>query len=238
MSRLLVHVEGETEERFVNQVLRPHLTAMGYVSVVARIFGNARQRSRRGGIRSWQSTKTDILRHLRQDPDLVTTTMVDYYGLPQGQDRGWPGRAEASNASFETKANVVEAAISREIASGMGWQNSYEERFVPFVVMHEFEALLFSDCLAFAVAIGRPALASNFQEIRNAFATPEEINDSSATAPSKRIADLVPGYQKPLLGTMAALEVGLSAIRGACPHFDAWMTLLEGRSASATTRGA
>ena len=158
--------------------------------------------------------------------------MVDFYGLPQGQDRGWPGRAEASNASFETKANVVEAAISREIASEMGWQNSYEGRFVPFVVMHEFEALLFSDCSAFAVAIGRPALASNFQAMRNAFATPEEINDSPATAPSKRIASLVPGYQKPLLGTMAALQIGLSTIRAACPHFDTWMTLLESRSAN------
>jgi hypothetical protein len=63
-------------------------------------------------------------------------------------------------------------------------------RFVPFVVMHEFEALLFSDCAAFGRGIYRPDLASGFQEIRDQFPTPEEIDDSPVTAPSKRVEAL------------------------------------------------
>ena len=63
--------------------------------------------------------------------------------------------------------------------------------------------------------------------IRNRFSTPEEINDSPATAPSKRVESLVPRYQKPLMGTLAAQQVGLAAIRKACPHFDNWVRTLE-----------
>lgn len=58
--------------------------------------------------------------------------------------------------------------------------------------------------------------------------SPEEINDSPVTAPSKRVALLVPGYQKPLLGLLAVLEIGLDAIRRECPHFRAWLDTLEG----------
>lgn len=67
MTRLLVHVEGETEESFVNEVLGPHLLRCGYSSVNARLVGNARARSRRGGIRSWAVVRKDIVSHLKED---------------------------------------------------------------------------------------------------------------------------------------------------------------------------
>jgi hypothetical protein len=100
-------------------------------------------------------------------------------------------------------------------------------RFIPFVVMHEFEGLLFSDCAAFAAGIARDDLAGEFQSIRTGFDTPEEINDSPLTAPSKRVERLVAGYTKPLMGTLAALEIGLGRIRAHCPLFDTWVTRLE-----------
>ena len=97
--------------------------------------------------------------------------------------------------------------------------------------MHEFEALLFSDCDRFGQGIDRPELTPRFQEIRDQFATPEEIDDSPDTAPSKRVAELVPGYQKPLMGSLAARNIGLDAILSACPHFGRWLELLEGLQA-------
>ena len=100
-------------------------------------------------------------------------------------------------------------------------------RFAPFVVMHEFEGLLFSDCTAFSRGISRPDLEADFQKIREQFATPEEIDDSPETAPSKRIEALVQGYEKPLLGVLAVLEIGLNRIRAQCPHFDGWLKKLE-----------
>ena len=38
--RLLVHVEGQTEETFVKDVLAPHLHRRGYASVAARLVGS------------------------------------------------------------------------------------------------------------------------------------------------------------------------------------------------------
>jgi hypothetical protein len=49
MARLLIHVEGQTEESFVNVVLRDHIVSRGYESVSARLIGNARLRRSRGG---------------------------------------------------------------------------------------------------------------------------------------------------------------------------------------------
>ncbi len=104
-------------------------------------------------------------------------------------------------------------------------------RFVPYVMMHEFESMLFSDCEAFARAIGHTELAGPFHQIRESFPTPEEINDSSETAPSKRILALVPNYQKPLLGVAAASHIGLTVIRRECPHFAQWLARLENSDA-------
>lgn len=226
VARLLVHVEGETEEKFVNEVLAPHLYENGYQSVGARLLGNARERSRRGGIRGWDGARKDIIGHLRENRDILITTMVDYYGLPRTRRRAWPGRDEAGDLPFERKASTVESALHEDICSGMD-DHFNPARFIPFVMMHEFEALLFSDCSAFARGIGEPGLAQAFQAIRDQFETPEHINDSQESAPSKRVADLVPGYQKPTLGTLAALEIGLDRIRHECPHFAEWLTRLE-----------
>jgi hypothetical protein len=94
-------------------------------------------------------------------------------------------------------------------------------------MMHEFEGMLFSDCAAFSVGIGLPALQPQLQGIRAQFGSPEEINDSPITAPSKRVEDLVPGYQKPFHGPLAAMAVGIDAICKECPNFSAWVEQLR-----------
>lgn len=217
MTRLLVHAEGETEERFVNEVLAPHLYNRGFSSVSARLLGNARRRNRRGGIVSWGAARHDIVNHLKEDRGSFATTMVDYYGMPDS----WPGRKAGGGPGATGKAEAVEAALTEDVGPKMG------RRFVPYVAMHEFEALLFSDCARFGKAIGRPQLSARFQRIRNAFPTLEEIDDSPKTAPSKHVAALAPGYRKPLFGTLAALEIGLCRMRRECPHFADWLTRLE-----------
>lgn len=224
MVRLLIHVEGETEETFVNEVLAPHLCARGYETVGARLFGNARLRDRRGGIRPWASVRKDVLGHLREDTGAIASTLVDYYGLPRTGNKAWPGRDKAATLPFSDKAMAVEEALQADLAPFMGHDPG---RFVPFVIMHEFEGLLFSDCGAFSRGIHRPDLQPSFQAIRDGFETPEEIDDSPDTAPSKRVLDLIPKYQKPLLGTLAVLEIGLDTIRKECPHFNDWVTRLE-----------
>lgn len=226
MARLLIHVEGETEETFVNEVLASHLYSRGYTKVSARLLGNARQRDHRGGIRAWSAVRSDILNHLKEDAECLATTMIDYFALPQTGANAWPGRGVAGELPYAQKAATVENALSADICQELG-DDFDPARFLPFVMMHEFEGLLFSDCEGFARGIGRPELVQKFQAIRNLFSSPEEINDSSLTAPSKRVEELVPGYAKPLLGTLAALAIGLETIRAECPHFREWVERLE-----------
>ena len=226
MTGLLVHVEGETEESFVNEALAPYLYDRGFSAVRARLIGNVRQRGRRGGIRPWSAVRKEIVNHLKQDRQCVAATMVDYYGMPSTGSRAWPGRGRAGKLAFPERAGAVEDALAADVGQAMG-SGFDRSRLIPFVAMHEFEALLFSDCRRLAAGIDRPELAPSFQAIRDKFANPEEIDDSPATAPSKRIEKIVAGYQKPLLGTLAALEIGLPAMRAACPHFADWLARLE-----------
>ena len=115
MVRLLVHVEGQTEENFVNELLGEHLMASGYHDVRARLAGNPRKQ--RGGVRSWDGVKRDILAHLKEDRAAINAVMVDYYALPQD----WPGRAKSpSMNSTSGKAEYVEAGLLAEISKEMG----------------------------------------------------------------------------------------------------------------------
>lgn len=162
MTRLLLHVEGQTEESFVNEVLAPHLFSFGYTTVVPRPTG---------GIKPWPSAKRDILRYLKQDAGCIVSTMVDFYGLPQSGPGPWPGRMNANGVLVPEKVRTVEKELLADVCLEMG-KNFNPGRFIPYVMMHEFEAMLFSDCAAFSRGIARPTLAGQFQAIRNVFASP------------------------------------------------------------------
>jgi hypothetical protein len=150
--------------------------------------------------------------------------MVDYYALPGGED-GWPGRDASTAVGSGEKAAVVEAALKANFSDFMG-AGFNVARFTPYIMMHEFEGLLFSDCQAFADGIGNGALGPKFTEIRGQFDSPEHINDSPQTAPSKRVLLLFPEYQKTLHGPIAVLTIGLEKIRDECRGFDRWLDTL------------
>lgn len=224
MTRLLIHVEGDTEEGFVDEILAAHLYRFGYTDVRARLMGQHRERERRGGIKPWPETRNFIVDHLREDPEALSGIMVDYYGMPQRGDAAWPGRAGAS-AQLQYP-NRIEESLSLDISNAMG--GSFDpRRFIPYVMMHEFEAMLFSDCNGLARGVGNPEIGPALQSIRDRFASPEDINDSPETAPSKRIEALIPEYQKPLQGVQAVQEIGINVIRGQCRHFREWLQYLE-----------
>ena len=226
MTRMLIHVEGETEETFVNRILAPYLYGYSYSQVGARLMGNSRLRSRRGGIRSWAAVKNGVVRHLKEDPNRFVAVMVDYYGLPSTGSRAWPGRKSASSHPVSVRGDMLEDRLLLDIQSEMGTTFN-PKRFIPYVMMHEFEAMMFSDCKQFGKAIARTDLVTELQRIRDEFSNPEEIDDDPNTAPSKRIQELVPNYQKPLNGVLITEAIGLDMIRAECPHFDSWINRLE-----------
>ena len=170
--------------------------------------------------------RKEITNHLKEDPEIFATSMVDYYGLPRAGLGAWPGREAASALPYPDNVSLIEHALLEDVKQEMG-EGFNPSRFIPFVMIHEFEALLFSDCQGFAEGIGRDALAADFQGIRDAFPNPEQIDDSPHNAPSKRIVALIPEYEKPFMGVLASLQIGLEAMRSECPHFSAWLDRLE-----------
>jgi Domain of unknown function (DUF4276) len=220
MIRLHVIVEGSTEETFVTELLAPHLIERG-VAAVPILIGKS------GGNVSYSRLKRDAVLYMKSDPTAYCTTFVDYYGL----GRGFPAKdAIGEHDSPDDKKRKLEGAVFRDIEATLG--NHYDtSHFIPYVQMYEFEGLLFSDPARMAAGIGMRDLESAFRAIRNQFATPEHINDSRTTAPSKRVEALCPGYSKEFQGNLAALKIGLAAIRSACPLFSEWVARIEGLGA-------
>lgn len=224
MTRLLVHVEGQTEEEFVRSVLAPHLFNRGFTGVSARLNGNARARKKRGGTCPWSSVRSEIGKHLTSDQQAFGTTIVDYYALPANGDKAWPGRAGCDGLSVEAKASRIQEALREDFTHHYG---PVAHRFIPYVVMYEFEGLLFSAPDAMARGMGQSAFAGEFQAIRDQFETPEHINDSPITAPSKRVQAIIHRYNKVVHGVAAANEVSLDVMRAECPSFASWLASLE-----------
>lgn len=219
MSRVRALVEGQTEESFVRSVLASSLAVNG-VFVTATRIGKP---GHRGGIRPWPAVRKDIIATLKQDRDVHCTTMFDYYALPSD----WPGLMEARQQNLiSAKAEAIERSIHADICWQLG--DSFDKkRFVPYIQMHEFEALLFSDTLVLAETVQSPYIHARLDEIVEECGEPEGIDDSPESAPSKRIIELAPRYQKVVLGTIAAIRIGLPSIRSRCPHFSKWINVLE-----------
>jgi hypothetical protein len=149
--------------------------------------------------------------------------MVDYYALPGN----FPGLAALPRKLAATdRVTRLEAGLHRDLAKRLD-DLPVSGRFIPYIQLHEFEALLFSVPTAFLEAFPNHSKAvAQLTAIRARFEDPEAIDDNPHTAPSKRILNLLPDYQKPVAGLLIAQRIGLDAIRHECQHFDAWVTRL------------
>lgn len=219
MVDLLILVEGQTEQLFVRQILAVELAGRG-IAANARLLGKP---GRKGGIRPYRQARGEMLDLLKERPDRWFTTMFDFYGLPTN----WPGRKEAREMPCPGNAAHVEGRIHEDVCDALG--SSFDRsHFIPYIQLHEFEALLFSDPDKLSKSLRlQDAEAKRINEIARQFGTPEKIDDSPATAPSKRILKIAPAYGKKLDALIAAKAIGLDVMRSKCPHFAEWLGKLE-----------
>lgn len=218
MSRVIAVVEGQTEQGFVRDVLAPWLGARG-VYLTGRLVGKP---GHKGGVGEYHRSRRDVLLLLKQEETTFITTMFDFYGMPDS----WPGRAKARKAAFSDKAHIVEEAFRKDIIDELG--SSFDQnRFIPYVQMHEFEALLFSHPPTICEVLRAPDSEDDVQAVRDKFSTPEEINDNPNTAPSRRLIDLFADYRKRLHGLIAANRIGIETMLAECPHFAEWLSTLK-----------
>lgn len=200
--RLNVVVEGQTEQRFIENVLADYL---GYRQIVATARAVETSRGYKGGLTSYQKAKNDIQRWLKEDKnsDVYFATMFDLYGLPTD----FPGYHEAQRYPPYKRTEILEQKLSEDIG---------DRRFIPYIQLHEFEALIFS----------APEMLTNeylgyetqIQQLCQIVAAqnPELINDSPITAPSKRIQSVIPEYRKAVGGINVASAIGVEKMRQRC----------------------
>ena len=218
--RLNMIVEGQTEEAFVNQILKPHLRPYS-VGVSARVVitKEVPGYKYRGGLSTYDQAKKDIILWLQEDesPNARFTTMFDLYQLP----KNFPGYAAAVQTDPYQRVEALEDALAKCIS---------DPRFIPYVQLHEFEALLLSDPQKFESQFdNRADEISRLVAMVSQFPSPEHINDGINTAPSRRIDKELPQYKhmKASVGPIVAEKIGLLTLRSKCAHFADWLDRLE-----------
>ncbi|CAC9953561.1 hypothetical protein [uncultured Gammaproteobacteria bacterium] len=116
MTRLLISVEGKSERKFVDQILKPHLSNFGvYVG---------KPQDMRGNISIDRVSKK--LNSLVDNYDFVTT-LYDFYGFGK--------RGLEDDETKETLEKKIKESI----------KSNQQHKIIPYIQMYEFEALLFSD---------------------------------------------------------------------------------------------
>lgn len=223
MTRLLMLVEGQSEEIFVKHTLSPHLAQHGVFVESPIVLWTKRLPSGggfRGGVSNWNQIRRDLL-PLTRDGDAWVSTLLDFYGLPED----FPGLPEALGAgNAREKIITLHERFSEEI--------NYQ-RFIPFLALHEFEAWLFSAPDAVEAHFGKAHLAEKLRNAVQEAGAPELINHGATTHPKARLKNLVGAYKETSDGPTLLAKIGITAVRAACPHFDSWLQRLESLGGSA-----
>ncbi len=221
----LLHIlcEGQTEERFVKDVLSPYLQQFGiYTKPILLI--TSKKKNAMGGMLSFSQAKRDLTLLRKQFNDNknerhIFTTMFDYYALPED----FPGFMESKRiTNVRDRISFLEGKFFDEMGSDV---------FLPYIQLHEFEALLFVDIEQLNVEY--PNASANIQRLKretDKYGDPEMIDDGPATAPSKRIISALEKYyhyNKVKSGASVTSRIGIDALLENCTHFREWIELIK-----------
>lgn len=214
MKRLIIICEGATEQAFCNDVLRDYFLTKDILIEAPTI------KHSNGGIVAWDTLKKQIIKHLNEG-NCTVSLLVDYYRIRDSYH--FPGWMESNGI-----ANLYDRMHYLFEQMALDMDEAQRPRFIPYIQLHEFEGLLFSDISVFPRNFTKEQL--DFPQLERAvndFKTPEEINNSPATAPSERLKKAINGYDKVTDGAFLALEIGLETIRKKCILFNEWIERLE-----------
>jgi Domain of unknown function (DUF4276) len=207
MKKLIIICEGQTEVEFVKKSIRPYLQQNG-IEIIKPISLNGLSRG------SYQKIKNDAIKFLSQSTKDIVTTFIDFYKLPTD----FPNYDIAmANFQIDSKILNLESALSEFVD---------HPNFIPYIQLHEFEALLFSNINGFKYLSLDKRKIIEIENIINEFSNPELINNGIFTAPAKRLKKIIPEYNKPTFGNIIAQANGFSVILEKCPRFNYWIKKL------------
>ena len=213
--KVLILVEGQTEEQFIKIVLSPHFEGKGIflTPTIITTRSTVSGKDHKGGVTTYRHFSNDMKNLLRDTNATTVSMMIDLYELP----RDFPGVGDLDQDKGVDKAKHIENCLKKKFQ---------DNRFIPYLSVYEFEALLFSNPDEYASK--RKDISSILGECDN---NPERINDNSP--PSKRLEHLKPfsrTYNKVRDGLILAGKIGLESMRDRCAHFNEWIESLEGRA--------
>lgn len=213
MKQVAVIVEGQTEQRFISEILGPHLsTSHVYAKPVITKTSNT---GRGGG--GWRGYR-DLFDALSRQPqwDLVTS-MIDYFRAPAG----FPGAERRGKDPYAT-ADLWQDAIQAE------WSGCTTNEVKPFFMVHEFEALVIAAGAAQESVLGDRRVARQMRRwVEEAGQNAEAVNGGPQTAPSKRLERLLPDYVKTADGLEILQAVSLEDVLPSVPRFDSWLQMIR-----------
>lgn len=211
MPRLIFIVEGDCEQRFINEHLVSYLSLkFPGVPMHAQKITTNRKKNVRGGNVNYELLKNEVRRTFAQGGVLITT-FLDFFRLPTD----YPG------FTVDVKQiGRIETAIREDCAAIIP-----PTSFLPYIQKHEFETLLFANPAGFANVVDSTEM-SGIMNVLNQFSTPEDINGSPETAPSKRLLSIF-NYKKVAHSALVMKDVDIDTLRRQCPRFDAWVGCLE-----------
>lgn len=220
MPEVIVFAEGPTEEQFIKRVIAPELQPQK-IYLKPQTLKTSQDAS--GGAVSFDRLKFYARNALRNNANAVLSTFLDLYGL----DTSFPDFNFAKESSqLDTKLRLLESALHQAIIAHVGCR---AERFIPHIQPHEFEGLLFSNTKVLSQTEPNwHKYEQHLEKVRDEFDTPEHINNSYETKPSRRLEVILnPSYKKTRHGPLAAKHIGLHQIETECPHFRGWTNKLR-----------
>ena len=218
LKRIFVVTEGQSETNFVNKVLSPYFLSDGKIFIPTTVLTKKDERNgkmHKGGMSNFAKAQTTIKQDLAytNSSDVFVTTMFDFYRLPTDT----PGYKEAKKLSnpYDKVACLEQNMLNFEKLAN-------QTVFHPYIQLHEFEALLFSNINL----LGEEYFEYDIQPLKDCVTekkNPELINDGAATAPSKRILKCIPDYDKATAGVSVLEKIGVDILCNKCPHFAEWI---------------
>lgn len=224
MNTVIINIlcEGQTEERFVSKVMKPYLKDYGIV-LKPRILLTSKKKNQRGGMINYSQAKRDVENWISENRNRKSethyyTTMFDFYALPS--DFPCMDEIEKYTDAYG-KVSAVERAMTEKFQVS---------NFVPYIQLHEFEALLFSDISKIVDRFPKQKRTiTNLQKVLDGCnGNPELVNTGRTTAPSKRITAVVGEgrYHKVQDGVNIACRIGIDVMMNKCRHFKEWIDKL------------
>ena len=209
MKMIYILCEGQTEEAFINEVLCPYFAnLMIFINPIICTTKRTTAKKFKGGVSYYNKIKNELVILCKQHKNEIVTTMFDYYAMPSNT----PNIA-CSEVDIYKRMELIEEAINKDI----GLSNCFFN-----LMLHEFEGMLFSSPDAF-IKITDQKTVEKIQKIRDEAISPEHINNSPATAPSKRLEALIPNYAKVKNGALLSKNIGIDTLLRECKHFADWV---------------